>query len=306
MLEIRDPEIFRTVMDSLLTGVCLLDRERKILFWNEGAERITGHHRHEVMGHFCHENNLPQCDGQACVSCGATCPLTRALHEGKPTQLLMELRHKEGHQVPVRVCIVPIRNEHGSIFAIAESFDERGFTSEDDRRQHTLAAYGCLDETTNVPNRGFTQFHLKENLESFTQYHLPFGIMLVQVNQLEKFQATYGREAADAILRVIAHTLRNTLRPEDFVGRWGPSQFVAILMNSSGMQVQGAEQRIRRLVNCAGLKWWGDELHVTTTVSCATVQLGDTAESLLGRAQHLLEESSTKSAAAAVSGRSHP
>jgi hypothetical protein len=41
MTELQDPTIFRTVLDSLQTGVYLIGRDRKILFWNDGAERIT-------------------------------------------------------------------------------------------------------------------------------------------------------------------------------------------------------------------------------------------------------------------------
>jgi PAS domain S-box-containing protein len=33
--------MFRAVLESLQTGVCVVDRERKITFWNDGAEKIT-------------------------------------------------------------------------------------------------------------------------------------------------------------------------------------------------------------------------------------------------------------------------
>ena len=51
MSELENPEIFRAVLDNLPTAVYLVDRNGKILFWNQGAEHITGHMRHEVIGH---------------------------------------------------------------------------------------------------------------------------------------------------------------------------------------------------------------------------------------------------------------
>jgi PAS domain-containing protein len=35
----------RNILESLLTGVCGVDMQKKILFWSDGAERITGHLR---------------------------------------------------------------------------------------------------------------------------------------------------------------------------------------------------------------------------------------------------------------------
>src|SRR2546426_9517321 len=43
MPELQDPDIFRTILESLQTGVYVVGREGRILFWNQGAEKITGY-----------------------------------------------------------------------------------------------------------------------------------------------------------------------------------------------------------------------------------------------------------------------
>jgi two-component system, cell cycle response regulator len=302
MPDLQDPELFRTVLDSLQTGVFVADRNGKILFWNQGAERLTGHKRHEVVGRLCRDNILVQCNDQGCIACGASCPISRTLREGKPQEAKMQLRHKDGHPVHVLMRIAPIRDSHGSIIGIAESFDEQKFASDRQRNQHTLAAHGCMDETTGVPNHEFTQFHLNENFASFERYHLPFGVIAIQVDRLEHFRAAYGRQAGDAVLRVVAQTMRNAFRPSDFLGRWTEDQFLAILINCGDPGVEHTWERIRKMVTCAGLRWWSDELLVTTSVGYATAQAGDTIESLLNRAQGSLEISSVKRAGAAAVG----
>jgi len=40
-----DQDVYRAVLESLATGVYLIDRERRILFWNHAAEQITGYLR---------------------------------------------------------------------------------------------------------------------------------------------------------------------------------------------------------------------------------------------------------------------
>jgi two-component system cell cycle response regulator len=307
MSELQDPEIFRIVLDSLQTGVSVADRNGKILFWNQGAERLTGHKRHEVMGRSCRDNILLQCNDQGCAACGATCPISRTVHDGKPQEAKMQLRHKEGHPVHVRMRLAPLRDPHGSIIGIAESFDEQHFATERDRNRHTLAEHGCMDETTDVPNHEFTCFNLGKNLASFARYQLPFGVILIQVDRLEHFRAAYGPPAGDAVLRVVAQTMKNAFRPTDFVGRWTDDQFLAILINCGDHGVEQTWDRIRKMVTCAGLRWWSDELTVTTSVGYATAQADDSIESLLNRATGSLPQCSTVSSAAAtaVSQASH-
>ena len=296
MSELQDPEIFRTVLDTLQTGVSVADRNGKILFWNQGAERLTGHKRHQVVGRSCRDNILLQCNGQGCVACGATCPIARTLHEGKAQEAKMQLRHKEGHPVHVLMRIAPLRDPHGSIIGLVESFDEQGFATERDRNRHTLAEHGCIDDTTAIPNHEFTQFHLRKNLSSFASYHLPFGVIVIQVDRLAHFRAAYGPPASDAILRVVAQTMKSAFRPSDFVGRWANDQFLAILINCGDHGVEKTFERIRNIVTCAGLRWWSDELSVTTSVGHASVQADDTVESLLLRAQSSLHRASKKTA----------
>jgi diguanylate cyclase (GGDEF)-like protein/PAS domain S-box-containing protein len=300
MSDFQDPAILHAVLDSLQIGVSVADRNGKILFWNQGAERLTGHKQHEVVGRSCRDNILVHCNGQGCVGCGATCPLARTMHEGKPNEAKMQLRHKEGHPVHVLMRVAPIRDERGSVIGIAESFDEQKFASDRDRNQQTLSAHGCMDETTGIPNQEFTQFHLNENLASFVRYHLPFGILAIQVDRMEHFRAAYGRQAAAAILRVVAQTMKSAFRPADFVGRWADDQFLVILVNCSNQGVKQTWERIRNMVTCAGLRWWSDELSVTTSVGFATVQEGDTIDSLLSRSQSSLQRSEPKKTAAAA------
>jgi PAS domain S-box-containing protein/diguanylate cyclase (GGDEF)-like protein len=296
--ELPDPEIFRTVLDSLRTGVYVVDRQRKILFWNEGAEKITGYHRHDVVGHASRDNILAQCDDKGCMLCGAVCPLTEAIIQGKPTEAQVYLHHKAGHRVPVRLRVGPIRDRHGSIVATAASFEEERWEGEPNIHANSLAAHGCLDLTTGVPNHAFTQSHLRENLAFFEEYHLPFGILCIEVEDMEHLKATHGREAVDVMLHVVAQTMKHTLRPDGFLGRWAETQFLAIVTNCGRTELERLAQSVQKMGSCSGIQWWDDLLSVNVTVGWSMVQLGDSMESLLGRASGCFSKNSVKSAAA--------
>ncbi|HEX4489422.1 MAG TPA: sensor domain-containing diguanylate cyclase [Terriglobales bacterium] len=302
MNDLHDSELYQTVLEGLRFGVFLLDQQRKIFFWNDGAEEITGYHRHEVLGHISHDNILDQCNDKACASCANACPFTSSLCDGKVNELRIQLHHKDGYLIPVRLCVTPIRNSRGGVIGLAQSFDEQKFAFDRDRRQHNLSEYGCLDDMTGLPNRSFTQFHLRENWEGFKQYHLPFGIVCIQLDKFKEFKGNYGREACDSILHVLAQTVRNSMRPSDFLGRWKDDEFLGILPNCTPRGVHTATERIGRLLSSAGLQWWGDRIEVSTQIGEAAVQADDTLESLLSRANSNLKIISGTRAAAASGG----
>ncbi len=135
-----------------------------------------------------------------------------------------------------------------------------------------------MDETTGVANHGFIEFHMRENLAGFVEYHVPFGIMCVQVEHFDHLRAAYGRQATDSILRVVAETLRNGLRPSDVVGHWGENQFLAVLPNCGGRGAEKAAERVQKLVAGAGIHWWGEHLSIATSIGYAGAEAGDTGE----------------------------
>ena len=284
MLRFDDQDLYRSVLENLQTGVYLLDREGKIVFWNQGAERTTGYMSHEVLGRNCSENILAKCDLNGCATCGGRCPFRRTLTDGHARECRLQLRHKQGHLISVLMRIAAIRDANRVIQGIVQSFDERRLEMDRDRYQYNLAPYGCLDETE-VPNKNYLLFRLREDLSAFMEYHLPFGIIFIRVEGLSKFRSIYGHEAGASILRVVAQTIRNALRPADFLGRWSEDEFLAILANCAGTGVQHAGERIRKLAGYAKLQWWGDQLSVTTSVGYGSAQPGDSIELLIARAQ---------------------
>jgi PAS domain S-box-containing protein/diguanylate cyclase (GGDEF)-like protein len=287
MTGLQDPNIFRSVLESLQTGVYLVGRDGKILFWNDGAERITGYRRHDVIGRTCRESVLAQCNQQHCVLCGVACPLTGTMHESKSSPALMFFRHKDGHRVPVQVRSVTIRGEKGAAVGIAESFDEQSSPSERENREHNLAAHGCLDAITSVMNQALIQSYLREHLAFFREYDLPFGILSIRIRDLQQFRLAHGREAADDILHVVAETMKHTLGTAGFLGRWTDDQFLVIVPNCSVAELNQSGDNLETSVNSSEIKWWGDLLSVTVSMARTMVQAGDTQELLLERAQPL-------------------
>jgi len=174
-----DSEIYRSILEFLPSGLCVVDLQKKIVLWSSGAERITGHLRHEVVGHCCVGESLLHCDQPGCEFCNEECPLARAIRSAQPTEAVGLLHHKAGHEIPVRVRAVPVRNPHGSIIGALETFEDEQAVKFDHREDRAKPP-GSVDEVTGVASQPITQSHLRETLSTFTEVNVPFGILCSQ------------------------------------------------------------------------------------------------------------------------------
>jgi PAS domain S-box-containing protein/diguanylate cyclase (GGDEF)-like protein len=291
MAELGDPQMFRNILENLQTGVYLIDRDQKIVFWNAGAEHITGYLRQDVVGRLSRASILAPSQEETATTSEAESALSSVLRDGKSVDVDVALRHKDGHRLPVRLRAAPIRNERGAVIGAVENFDESPSVSNWDRRQTRLATYGCLDETTESLSHDFTRTRLRENLATFTEHHVPCAVLCIQVDGMEHLRAAYGPAMIPETLHAAAQTLENSLRPTDSLGRWNERQFLAVLSECAESDIQAVAERLKKMVNSSAIQWWGDTVSITASMGGTAAQPGDTIESIVARAERALEAS---------------
>jgi diguanylate cyclase (GGDEF)-like protein/PAS domain S-box-containing protein len=284
----RDPETYRDILGGLQIGVSVLDLQRKIVFWSDGAEQITGYSRIDVLGHSCTDNVLLHCNQIGCEMCAEKCSLATALCTAQPVEAMSFIHHKSGHRTPVHTWAIPLRDRSGSIIGIIQTFEGEFSVAGPDPNLRSMQERGCLDDLTGLPNQAVMHSHLREMLGTFAELQIPFSIVFVEAHDLSQFGRRYGQEAATSILRVLGRTLRNTVWPTDFVGRWSEFRFLAILSGCGESALQSVSDRMFGLLSGATLQWWGQELSVGISMSRTGALAGDTVESLVARAQHAL------------------
>jgi diguanylate cyclase (GGDEF)-like protein/PAS domain S-box-containing protein len=284
----QDPEVYRDILDALQIGVSVFDLQKRIVFWSDGAEQITGYARIDVLGHCCTENILLHCNQISCEMCTDKCPITAALHDARPIESVSSIHHKSGHRTPVHTWAIPLRDGHGAIIGIIQTFEAEFAVTGPDPNDQSMKDRGCMDNLTGLPNQAMMQSHLRATLGTFADLQIPFGIVCLEAHDLSQFRARYGQEAATALLQVWARTLRNTVWPTDFVGRWSDDQFLVILSGCDDGALQTVTDRMLKMMTGATIEWWGEELSAAVAMGHASAVAGDTAESLMQRAQHAL------------------
>lgn len=115
-------------LNSLPDGAYVTDTNRKILFWNKAAERMTGWRAEDVVGRSCFDNLLCHVDKDGNRLCGHdTCPLHRSIVTNQPSTepLLVFAQCKNQHRMPVEVSVAPLVNAAGEVYGGIEIFRDR-------------------------------------------------------------------------------------------------------------------------------------------------------------------------------------
>jgi len=292
MAGLGSQELYRMVLDSLPVAVCAVDREGKVILWNDGAERVTGYLRQDVLGRVCTEAFLEHADTDNNPMAGNALPLTETMRDGKCLTVRASLRKKSGQSVGVHVRTVPLRGDDGRMHGAAELFEEMIKRAPTDRRHNKLAAAGCVDQLTGILNHSMILAHLQEALSLHKVYPVPFCALCISIDGLPKIRERFGQAAVDATLHVVAQTLASALRPTDFLGRWLEQEFLVILTECSGDDVPKVGERLQKMAQRSHVSWWGDTWGVTISIGATPVQDMDSAGGMMGRAEEGMRKSS--------------
>lgn len=93
----------REKMDESPNGIYVVDTERKILYWNKGAERITGYSEEEMTNCHCYNEKLSHNDMNGNSLCKGLCPLVKTMFDEQVRFHNVTFLHNDGSR---RLCTV--------------------------------------------------------------------------------------------------------------------------------------------------------------------------------------------------------
>ena len=281
-------EMRTTVLDNLSDGVYFVDRRRRILYWNQGAERITGFSKDEVVGRRCVDNILNHCDDAGTVLCGKGCPLLATIRDGKQREAHVYLHHKDGHRKPVAIRAAAIRDATGRIIGAAETFHDDTVLSDTRHRASEFERDSMLDALTGVGNRRLGKAVLAGWIEQFDGYGRGFGVLFADVDHFKQVNDMFGHDVGDEALRAVARTLEETSRASDTIVRWGGDEFLLLAADARPQTLELIAERVRALVARSELFTGAGAVSVTVSIGGTLATPGDTAALILRRADALL------------------
>ena len=285
---------YRTILENISDGVYFCDRDRRITYWNQGAERITGYSAAEVGGSSCADGVLVHVDERGTNLCREGCPLSATLRDGTAREAQAYLHHRAGHRVPVLVRTNPIYNADGEIEGVVETFSDNSGLLAALRRVDELSVETETDPLTGVANRRSMEAKLAACVAEDTSLGSTAGILFIDIDHFKDVNDTYGHETGDRVLRMVAQTLKHNLRESDVVARWGGEEFLVLLNRVKKKTLAATAEKLRLLVASSYLAVDGVELRVTISLGATLFHPGETAQTAVARADSMLYESKSE------------
>lgn len=153
------------------------------------------------------------------------------------------------------------------------------------RRKAEHAAHN--DGLCEVYNRAWLDQELPRLCASAHGEGEALAVAVVDIDYFKRFNDQHGHQAGDRVLKAVATTLRDHLRKGDVIARYGGEEFVMVLHDAPAEAAEKAGDRLRKTVERLQLEGLPP---VTISVGVATIESGDTPQSLIARGDQALYE----------------
>lgn len=155
-----------------------------------------------------------------------------------------------------------------------------------------LEEMALIDGLTALYNRMFFNKEIANCMEDYRKYDLPFVLTILDLDHFKKVNDTYGHLCGDMVLQQISGIIKDEVRNEDFVCRYGGEEFAVIFRNSG--DIGGINRRlesIRRRICENVIQYQDSRLQVTCSfgaVCCTSVEKNSSSDEVVRMADQAL------------------
>jgi len=286
--------IQQQLCDNLFDGVYFVDNDRRITYWNHGAEELTGYLSEEVVGRKCFDNILGHVNDDGCQLCHGGCPLSSTLQDGGRHAAEVYLRHKRGHRVPVNVRVSPVRDRVGQIIGAVEVFTDITAKKSVERRARELETLAYIDPLTGISNRRHIEMLVDQAVQESREFQRKIGMLLFDIDHFKNVNDAYGHPVGDIVLKTVADTLAHSLRPNDSIGRWGGEEFLMLAKDVDAAGLKAIAERCGRLIASTAITVGPASINLTISVGGAICDISSTSKATFEKIDSLLYQSKSE------------
>jgi two-component system cell cycle response regulator len=155
------------------------------------------------------------------------------------------------------------------------------------RRYTDLEDLAYRDELTELPNRRGSSRQLEVLISRARRHGQQLALLLIDADRFKAVNDDHGHAAGDVVLREVAHRLRERMRREDLVGRWGGEEFVVALPETTPDAAAAVAESLRAAIGETPIEAHGTALRVTVSIGVAA-WTGEDVEDIVDRADRAL------------------
>ncbi|MDR6605596.1 GGDEF domain-containing protein [Pseudomonas synxantha] len=152
----------------------------------------------------------------------------------------------------------------------------------------TATQSALRDPLTGAGNRIAMDQTLQREIELSRRHLQPLSVLMLDIDHFKQVNDTHGHSTGDDVLKAVAASIKNQLRNVDMVFRYGGEEFLILLSNTCREAAAMVGERLRFAVQSEEYLADGHTIVLTVSIGCSTLLPGESAESLLRRADSAL------------------
>jgi two-component system cell cycle response regulator len=132
------------------------------------------------------------------------------------------------------------------------------------RETDALQTLVTTDALTGLPNRAYLDRETRR-ASARAEAGGTLGIVMIDIDHFKRLNDGFGHPFGDVVLRAVAERLRDCLRGNDVVGRYGGEEFMALVPNATQASMELITERLRRSVESMTIETEGKRVPVTAS-----------------------------------------
>jgi len=154
--------------------------------------------------------------------------------------------------------------------------------------EKTLKKIATTDILTGLSNRRDFISKIQVEMARFDRNKKSFSVVMGDIDHFKKFNDTYGHKCGDYVLYQIAQIIKNSLRQQDCVGRWGGEEFILLLPETNLKEGDKVAEKIRNTVVSNFFTYQKNKLSVTMSFGVSVYTHAMSMEEIIDKADKCL------------------
>jgi len=141
------------------------------------------------------------------------------------------------------------------------------------------------DSLTGIYNRRMFEIMMDKEVSRAKRYTHALSLVIVDIDYFKKVNDKFGHKVGDKILNKLSLFIKNRLRGNDFLSRWGGEEFAIILPETNVEQSIEVCEKLRQCINQIEFE---DELFISCSFGTTEYKLGESIDNFFLRADKAL------------------
>jgi diguanylate cyclase (GGDEF)-like protein len=190
---------------------------------------------------------------------------------------------RAGAPVAVDTHTIPVVTNDGTALGAILLLHDASSEISLEKRCQNLHEKATKDPMTQVANRAEFDRVLEMFVNTHRQQRVPCSLIICDLDHFKQVNDNFGHPAGDEAIKTLATILKNSCRPGDLVARYGGEEFVLLCADCDNASATRRAEQVRKELARTEHPELGGRA-VTASFGVTEIQPGDTAETMLRRA----------------------